>query len=369
MTITPNCLILVAFSSLLASAGCSSAPPLSPWEQSPDPQRIEERVISAMGTDFHIQIWTEHSDPRSRAQAFQAATAELKRVARIADPNDPKSEVSQVNLKAQKAAVRVSPELMALLNLGFQVGARSGGVFDVTFVSIQDATEKHGEDTGLGSGVNDAADDVSHALKTSVGSKNLVINAAASQVRFARPGVKIGILGLAKGYAIQKAAEKLQSMRLAGFALIGGHVLAASGKALSDPRLMCVEHPNQLGTCAYKVTLTSNMPIAYLATSALELRPGHIYNAKNGLRKARSGGATLIASDGASVQAAATAISAMDNPATQRFLDSALPPKISGVFFDSDFDIRTHGSLDPFAKITPAMASVPKSAMPEPKAE
>ena len=113
---------------------------------------------------------------------------------------------------------------------------------------------------------------------------------------------------------------------------------------------MCVEHPNQLGTCAYKIIPKTGTTVAYFATSAVEERPGHIYNAKNGQRKARAGGFTVAALDGASAQAATVAGAAMDNKTTLRFLASPLPPQMSGVFFESDFSVKLFGSLEPFAK-------------------
>jgi thiamine biosynthesis lipoprotein ApbE len=345
--------VLVLLPFALVFAGCSSAPPLSPWETPADQDKVEERTVEAMNTTFHIRLWKEGSDAAARNRAFQLASAELRRVAKIADGNDPRSEVSLVNRRAQQMDVKVSPELMSLINLGLQMGARTGGVFDVTFQRIQDETEKHGEDTGLGEGVNEAASDVSQALKISVGSQNLSINRRTSQVRFTSPGVKIGVLGMAKGYAAQKAAEKVHGLKIPSFAILGGGVMAAAGKALQDPNLMCVEHPNQLGTCAFKIVYKGAAPIAYFAASAVEERPGHIYNARNGMRKARAGGVTVAAADGASAQAGAVAGAAMDNKATLRFFDSKLPPRMSGVFFESDYSIKLYGSLEPFAKTIP----------------
>jgi thiamine biosynthesis lipoprotein len=335
------------------ASGCSTAPPLSPWESPPSSQLVEERGTEAMGTSFRIRIWKAGADDRARDQAYRAAMAEIARVAKIADPEDAKSEISQVNLKAAKGPVRVSPDLFHLLTLGQQMNSRSSGVFDVTFVRLQDETEKYGEKTGLTSGVNEAAADVDHALKTSVGSRNLALDAATRQIRFTRPGMKVGVLGLAKGYAVQKAAEQLQAMGVAGFAVLGGGTLAASGKALSDPNLMCVEHPNDLGTCAFRILPKGSGPVFYLAASAVLERPGHIYNAKNGMRKARAGGVTVSAADGASAQAAATAASAMDNQTTLRFLQSQLSPSLSGVFFESDYSVKLFGTLEPFAKTVP----------------
>ena len=120
---------------------------------------------------------------------------------------------------------------------------------------------------------------------------------------------------------------------------------------------MCIEHPNQLGTCAFRIQPKNAGGIAYLAASAVEERPGHIYNARNGMRKARAGGVTVMADDGAAAQAAATAAAAMDNKATLKFLESAPPPRISGVFFESDFSIKLFGTLEPFAKTIPVKAT------------
>ena len=341
-------LLLILISAMLS--GCASAPPQSPWEIKPASDQVEERILDVMNSPFKIRLW---KNGQNTSKAFQAASVELKRVAKIADQNDAQSEISKVNRLAAKGSVKVSRELFDLLTLGQNMWTRSGGVFDVTFLRIQEATEKSGEDAGLGSGVLESASEVAHAVKSNVGSHNLTLDPSKLEVRFNKPGMKLGILGIAKGYAVQKAAEKLLAFKYPGAAVIGGGVLAASGKALSDAQLMCIEHPNQLGTCAYRVLPKSTASLFILGASAVGDRPGHIYDPKNGLRKARSGGVTVTGTDGAAVQAAATAAGAMDNKKTAAFLAKPGTPTLSGVYFESDYGILLQGTLEPFAKTAP----------------
>jgi thiamine biosynthesis lipoprotein ApbE len=341
---------IAAFSILSTLLSCSSGPPLSPWDTKPTEEIANEHLLNVMNSVFKVRLWKAGANGALQGKAFQAALSELRRVGKIADETDPKSEISRVNLQAYKGPVRVSKELFDLLTLGQKMWTLSEGVFDVTFLKIQEANEKNNVDAGLGAGIQDSAEDVSRQLKTTVGSKFLALDPVAMTVRFNKQGMKLGVLGLAKGYAVQKAAEKLLPFKLSGFAVFGGGILSAAGKALTDKNLMCLESPNELGTCAYTVIPKSKGSLFLMGASAVLERPGHIYNAKNGLRKARTGGVTIAGTDGAAIQAATTATGAMDNAKVQLFLDRKGDLPLNGVYYESDYSILLHGSLDPYAK-------------------
>ena len=53
--------------------------------------------------------------------------------------------------------------------------------------------------------------------------RNLVLNAAEHTVRFARPGVEIDLSGIAKGFAVEVAADVLRRHGLSGFIDAGGN--------------------------------------------------------------------------------------------------------------------------------------------------
>jgi thiamine biosynthesis lipoprotein len=364
---------LLLLSALPFAVSCSSPPPLSPWSSPATEPSVIEKVLPALNARFKVRIWpSTPPNPAAAQKAFAAAIAQIRRVSLLTDGSKAKSDIALINAKASTGPVKVSKEVFGLLQLGQAMWQRTGGVFDLTFVRIQEANEKDDPNAGLEAGVQDSASDVARELKTRVGQGNLVLDAAKSEVRFSKLGIKLSVMGLARGYAAQKAAESLRSSGVAGFAVVvdgaGGDLVAAGGIALKDPKLMCVEHPNTLGTCAYRIQPTDPAATLYLAQSAVAERPGHVYDAKNGLRKARTGIATIVGADGAAVQAAAVAASAMDNKKAKEFLESPTPPRLAGVFFVNDFDITLNGSLQPFATATPIESVVPgaeKSASEE----
>ncbi len=334
----------------LSLATCSSIP-VSPWENKPDGSKVDERTLKALNAQFKIRIWKSNgaSVPDS---TYNVAINELRRVLSIVDETNPKSEISRVNAQAAKGPVRVSNELWWLLELSQKLWVRSNGAFDVTFAPIQAELERQGSDhRPEGGGAIEDPFALAKAIKSSVGNKNLILDAKTQSVKFDKPGMKLGIRGLTKGWAVQKMAEKLQTLKLPGYAILGGNVLAAAGAALRDPSHMCVEHPNTLGTCLYQIIPTHLLGPLYLATATIAARSGHTYDPKYGTPKARTGGATIAGPDGASVQGAAVAITIIDNSATEKFLNSQDPPKVAGVYFESDFSVELHGKLEPYAKL------------------
>jgi thiamine biosynthesis lipoprotein len=337
----------------LGTDACTSAP-ISPWDRKPAGALVREYKAQAMGSTFTVRIWLSNASPKNpELQAFAPALNEIRRIAKIADNDDNRSEISLVNGLAAVRPVKLSPELFEMVELSQRMSARSNGSFDVTFVPYQEETEKYGKDAGLDSGHYEFGPELSH-LRNVVGNSKLILDAAARTLRFASPEVKIGLKGLAKGYAIQRAVRameaKIPGRKFKGIAVIGGGMIYAAGEALRDRNLMCLEHSSELGVCAYSILpndLTKPFVLASISTAS---RPGHVYSPKDGTRKARAGNCFVTGTDPTWVQAAATAAAVMDNKQTEAFLSRDDQPLLRGVFYESDYTIALKGSFEPYAK-------------------
>lgn len=334
-----------------ALTSCASAP-VTPWEAAPSQAGVEEKSFDALGAPFRIRIWSRNGEAAKTLAAIAATERELRRLTKIVDAHDPESEISRLNRAAAQKPVQVSPELFEILSLGQALWLRSDKIFDMTFAPIQEEVEKHGSDAGLGGSVQEFSSQLSNEIKARVGMQNVILEPTRREVRFSKTAIKLGVLGLARGYVVQKMATTLAAQGLRGFAVITRGVEALSGDALKDPQLMCVESPIDPGKCQYKIeALGAPTRILYLATSASKARPGHVYEPKYGERKARAGAATIAGESGAGVQGAATAISLMDNRRAAAFLAKPGAPAISGVYFESDYSLAVQGTLEPFAQV------------------
>lgn len=346
-------LFRLAFGCLALLASCVSAP-RTPWERKPDSTAVRERYVDALGTRFVVRLWLDPRDRRSPDSLFKPALAEIRRVARMTDADDTLGELALLNGRAALGAVRASPELAYLLTVSQQLNARSGGAFDVTFAPIQEENERFGPDAGIDGGDREIAPQgIDDDTRARVGQRLWTMDPKTREVVFSKPGIKLVLRGVAKGYAAQKAAEKLAALRVPGFAVIAGNSFAASGTALRSRRLMCVEDFYDAGRCALTVTPKRLDGIFYLAMAASADRPGHNYNPKSGARTFRSGGAAVIGPDGAWTQGAATVTSIIDESKFADFFKPGAIPVIAGLWAGDSTDSAAKGSLEPYARTAP----------------
>lgn len=348
--------ILIVLSVLpLLLAACASAPN-SPWEKMPQDPNVREKAVQALGTRFVVRLWLDPKDRRNPETLFRPAIAEILRVAKIADADDPKSELAHLNSLAAAKPVTISPDLASMLVVSQALHTRTGGIFDITFAPIQESVESNGQDAGLdGSDREFLPGGVDKETRQRIGQKYWSFDQVHREVVFAKMGIKLVVKGVAKGYAAQKAAEKLLPLKLRGFAVIAGNSFVAAGAALKDPQLMCIEEFGHAGRCGFRVTPMQPQKLFFLGLAASTDRPGHNYNPKSGSRAFRTGGAAVAGPDGAWTQGAATAASIMEEDKFLDFFKKSAQPPLGGLWSDdsSDSGSGTQGTLEPYAHSAP----------------
>jgi thiamine biosynthesis lipoprotein len=158
----------------------------------------DERTL--MGTQVRVELWADNA-LRARP-AISAALAEIARIDAAMSVYRDDSELSQLNLHAAKAPVRVSAELFELLERAIDMFELTDGAFDVTYAAagvLYDFRNARRPD----------AESLGEALQN-VGSHRLLLDQDSRSVFFSQPGVRIDLGGIAKGYAVERAAAALQ---------------------------------------------------------------------------------------------------------------------------------------------------------------
>jgi len=163
--------------------------------------RWYRREAAAMGTSVRVELW--HADAAAAEAAMEAVLAEMRRVDALMSSFRPGSELSRINREAGARAVAVSPELFALIRRAQAISALSGGAFDITYASVG-----HLYNFRQGIAPDDGA--LEQALPA-VDYRSLVLDPAARSVRFARPGMRIDLGGIAKGHAVDRAIALLRA--------------------------------------------------------------------------------------------------------------------------------------------------------------
>jgi len=161
-----------------------------------------QEVRRLMWTKFEIVAYgTER--PRL-VEAANAAFEEIDRLDRQMSNYLETSDLTFINRNAAYAEVTVEKELFDLLKLALDYSRTTDDAFDITVGPLMKAW---GFFKGQGR-LPEPKELKSVLAKT--GYKHVRLNTAARTIRFDREGVELDLGGIAKGYAVDKAAEILR---------------------------------------------------------------------------------------------------------------------------------------------------------------
>jgi thiamine biosynthesis lipoprotein len=199
-------------------------------------ERKVVRTGSAMGTVVQITFWTD--DEPAAAKAADAVFAEFDRLDALMTTWTDDSDVSKINAAAGKKAVAVSEETFTVIQRAVEVSRLSKGVFDIT-VGVYAGLWKFDEDND---GTIPEAAEVEKRRKL-VGWKNIVLDKKKRTVKLKKKGMKITLGGIAKGYAVDRAAKLLWDAGFVDFILQAGGDMFVSGKKDASPWVVGIRDP------------------------------------------------------------------------------------------------------------------------------
>ena len=171
-----------------------------------------------MGTRVEVQLWSENPDEARRL--IREAMGEFDRIEAAMSTYQPTSEISRINDQAATHAVTVGAELFGLIRRSLELSEQTGGAFDITYDSV-------GQLYDYRANVRPAQPDIEQRLG-SIDYRHIVLDTERSVIRFAKPGVRINLGGIAKGYAVESV---IAGLKAAGI----GNALATAG---GDTRLL-----------------------------------------------------------------------------------------------------------------------------------
>lgn len=191
---------------------------------------MERRELHAMGTTVELLVDAPPGD--ALEAAFDDACAEIERLEALLSRFRHDSELSELN---RRGRLRAGEDLLAVVALAIAARERTGGRFDPT---VHDALVAAGYDRTFDEIPADGPEPVSGAR---CGGR-LAIDAVRREVTLG-PGVRLDLGGIAKGYVVDRVAERLGR---AGPCLVnaGGDVRVA-GPAREDPWPVGVEAPGE----------------------------------------------------------------------------------------------------------------------------
>ncbi|WP_394834525.1 FAD:protein FMN transferase [Pendulispora rubella] len=203
----------------------------SPPESAAAPAFAPEKVSGegrAMGTHLAYAAYTTPKvDAETTRRAFEAATKEIQRLEALMTTWRPDSDLSRVNAAAGKKgenAVQVDAETFAVVQEAVHTSEISEGTFDITFESLH-GLWKFDEDLDP----HPPSDAAIRAKLPLVNYRHIHLDERARTIALDTKGVRISLGGIAKGYAVDRAAKVLEDAGLTSFYVQAGGDLYARG--------------------------------------------------------------------------------------------------------------------------------------------
>ena len=179
------------------------------------------------------------ADRPSVHEAISAAFAEVQRIDTLMSLHRPESELVRLNATAAHRAVQVSPELFHVIAEAQNIARQTEGSFDITVRPLVQLWGFIWKDYRRPTSAE------LEAVLPSVNYRWVELEAVPRTVRFLRPGVSLDLGGIAKGYAVDCAVEKLRALGMTNVLVRAGGDLRAIGAPpgsthwrvqLEDPR-------------------------------------------------------------------------------------------------------------------------------------
>lgn len=296
---------LTLAAAVLAAGGCGG-------RATADLVRVSD-TARVMGVAWTITLYA--ADQPAGEQAIAAGFAEARRLERILSDYDPTSELSQLSAAAPTPKpVAVGDDLWAVLARADAVHAATAGAFDITVGPLTTLWRQ-----ARRSGRMPRPDKLAAAL-AAVGGEALVLDHESRTVSLVRPGMRLDLGGIGMGYAADRVLAVLAARGIASALVDASGDVVVSAPPPGRPgwiiEVAGLEHDHAAAeplVLAHAAVTTSGD-----ARQAVEIegrRYSHIVDPRTGLGVEGPAAVTVIAADGITADAVATAASVMGHAA------------------------------------------------------
>jgi len=205
------------------------------------------RTQAIMDTRIYVELWD--TNPQHANAAIDAVMAEMHHVDDVMSDFKPDSQLSRINEHAAQHPVVVSAELYDLIKLSTHYSQITDGAFDITMESVwrlyHFRQHIHPTDAQI------------RALLPTVGWCQLILDDRHHSVRFARPGMAIGLGGIAKGYVVDRSIDILKAMGIRHALVTAGGDTRILGDRRGRPWMVAIMDPWDLHKIVTEIPITN----------------------------------------------------------------------------------------------------------------
>ena len=211
------------------------------------PARAEwyEREEAIMGTRVAVQLWA--TDAELAGRAIDAVMADMRRTDELMSTYKPGSQLSQVNAHAFERPVQVDADIIDVVEKSLEYSRLSDGAFDITYASVGYLYDYRAH-------VHPTDEQIAAAL-SGVDYRQLRLDRETRTIRFLRPGMRIDLGGIAKGWSVDRAIEILKGLGIEHAMVNAGGDTRLLGDRHGKPWIVGIRDPRREGAVVARIPL------------------------------------------------------------------------------------------------------------------
>jgi thiamine biosynthesis lipoprotein len=336
---------------LVMLAALAAAPAQAKW--------LSSTVDGIMGTRIFVELWADDTpDGIARGQqGIDAVMAEMRHIDDTMSTFKPTSEVSKVNRLAASHPVVISPELFYVLQQSLKYSRITEGAFDITYASVGYMYDFHADKRPTAAQIKAALPAISY--------RHIVLNEAHHTVYFTRPGVRIDLGGIAKGYAVDQGIDILRRRGFQNALVNAGGDSRVIGDRRGRPWFVGIQNPRHLDELVTRFPLVNE---AFSTSGDYEryfiqngVRYSHIINPHTGDSARKVLSATVIAPTATQTDGLSKTAFVLGPAEALRIYNNL--PGVDAILVTPDGRVVYTKGLEP-GHLPPEGAAAPQSAAP-----
>ncbi len=297
------------------------------------------RTEAIMGTRCAVELWSD--DPSKGEAGISSVFDDMKRIDHLMSTWKEDTEISLVNREASRHPVKISEELFRLLQTSVKYSEITHGAFDITYASV-------GYLYDFRAHIHPDQKAIAQALP-GINFRHMVLDPKKFTVYFMRPGMRIDLGGIAKGYSVDRGIEILQKQGFTRAMVNAGGDSRIIGDRFGKPWIVGIRDPDREGKTFLKIPLVD---AAFSTSGDYErffeengVRYHHIIDPKTGdsARKCRS--VTIISGNATRTDALTKSVFVMGPEEGIKFIDTL--PDVDAVAVAPDGKLYYSKNLAP----------------------
>jgi FAD:protein FMN transferase len=195
-----------------------------------------ERSRVAMGSQLRLVAWT--GDETAAVDTFEHIFREFDRLEALLSVWKDGSDVVRLNQAAGAAPIAVSRDTIDVLDAAHEASVWTGGKFDITFGALADIWKfDHDQDNVV---PDRAAIEKRLPL---INFEEVITDRTAGTAFIRKPGMRVHLGGIGKGYAVDRAVALLKQRGIADFMIQSGGDLYVAGTNGGQPWTLAIADP------------------------------------------------------------------------------------------------------------------------------